>query len=458
MARARRLPGWGWLEWGVVAQTAMPALMFVPGLGGARTLTRVAAFGIALAAWGATVLGGRRSTGRAFPPAIWLAGCAGWIGVMVVHPNTNSLLSGGAAAMLNLAILSPAFWGGPAVRDSRQLGRLMAILLACNAASTVVGIGQYYQPERFRPPSIPLLSIKEGVEEQLSFTTADGRRVLRLCGLTDTPGAAGAAGSIACLVGLCWALRPVAAWKRIACLGLSLAGAAVVYLGQARLPLATLAIGLMGLVGLLAYRGDRRRAGLLAVAATAVLGLGLLWVFRSAGEGAVERFRTLLDERPGELIYANRGHFLEDLLRNKIWEYPLGAGLGRWGMVYLYFGDRAGGAARGELYAEVQWTAWVLDGGIPLMVGYGVAVVLALANSARVARTCPDESVGFWAAAVCALGLNVLAATFGSMPFIGPDGVQFWALMAAVHAADRRARLAAVGAPIVVPGKKRRRR
>ena len=65
MARARRLPGWGWLEWGVVAQTAMPALMFVPGLGGARTLTRVAAFGIALAAWGATVLGGGgRRAGR----------------------------------------------------------------------------------------------------------------------------------------------------------------------------------------------------------------------------------------------------------------------------------------------------------------------------------------------------------------------------------------------------------
>jgi len=457
MAKGRRPPGWGWLEWAVVAQTAMPALMFVPGLGGVRTLTRVAAFGIALAAWGASIWGGRRSPGRAFPPAIWLAGCGAWLGLMVVHPNTNSLLSGGAAAMLNLAILSPAFWGGPALRSPKQLGRLMTILLACNAASTAVGIGQYYQPERFRPPSIPLLSIKEGVEEQLSFTTADGRRVLRLCGLTDTPGAAGSAGSIACLVGLCWALRPIPWWRRGVCLGLSLAGAAVVYLGQARLPLVTLAIGLMGLVGLLAYRGDRRRAGLLAVAATSVLGLGLLWVFRSAGEGAVERFRTFLDERPGELIYANRGHFLEDLLQRKIWEYPLGAGLGRWGMVYLYFGDRAAGAARGELYAEVQWTAWVLDGGIPLMVGYGVAVVLALANAARVARTCPDEAVGYWAAAVCALGLNVLAATFGSMPFIGPDGVQFWALMAAVHAADQRARLEAVDDPAGPPKRRRRR-
>src|SRR5258707_3034422 len=78
------MPGWGWLEWFMVAQTALPALMFIPGLSVIRTPARVAAFSIALVAWIA-ILSQRKVTrpGRPFPATPWLAAAVGWFGLMV---------------------------------------------------------------------------------------------------------------------------------------------------------------------------------------------------------------------------------------------------------------------------------------------------------------------------------------------------------------------------------------
>ena len=38
------MPEWGWLEWFAIGQTALPALMFIPGLSAVRTPSRIAAF------------------------------------------------------------------------------------------------------------------------------------------------------------------------------------------------------------------------------------------------------------------------------------------------------------------------------------------------------------------------------------------------------------------------------
>ena len=48
---AAKLPPWGWLEWFVVLQTFIPAILFVPGMSRLRVFTRVAAYAIALVAW-----------------------------------------------------------------------------------------------------------------------------------------------------------------------------------------------------------------------------------------------------------------------------------------------------------------------------------------------------------------------------------------------------------------------
>src|ERR1700761_960533 len=78
-SRAAPMPRWGWLEWFMVAQTALPALMFIPGMSLVRTPSRIAAFSIAFVAWGAIYARGPRSRpGRDFPATLWLVGVVGW--------------------------------------------------------------------------------------------------------------------------------------------------------------------------------------------------------------------------------------------------------------------------------------------------------------------------------------------------------------------------------------------
>jgi hypothetical protein len=277
----------------------------------------------------------------------------------------------------------------------------------------------------------------------LSIESADGRRVLRPCGLTDAPGGAAWGGAMATLIGLSWALRPVARWKRLGCLGLALAGVAVVYLSQVRSILIMLVVSLGFMIVLLALRGDWRKAGLLGGGSLLSLVVAMAWIMR-VGSGAVaDRFLNLLRTPPMEMYRNNRGGFLAQTFGEYLWEMPLGAGMGRWGQMWVYFGDHTPSPDRGLLWAEIQWTAWLYDGGLPLMVLYTGALVAALSSAVRIARTCRDDEVSFWAVPICGLGLSVVALCFNSMPFISAGGVQFWALFAALHALAERARLRA---------------
>ena len=56
-----------------------------------------------------------------------------------------------------------------------------------------------------------------------------------------------------------------------------------------------------------------------------------------------------------------------------LYEYPLGAGLGRWGMAAGYFGT----AGAPGLWAEIQITGWMIDGGVIMIVVYGGAIVMS---------------------------------------------------------------------------------
>lgn len=436
------MPGWGWLEWVVVSQTAFPALLFVPGLTPIRTLTRVGAFAVSLAALAAVGLSGRRAPGRRFPPVPWLAAAVIWLGASILHPSTNSPLSGIAQVMLNLAIMAPAFWGGAAMSDPRQLTRLMLLLLVCNGASALMGIGQFYRPGIFDPPVMNIVGA-EGTKDMLSIEAADGRKVVRPCGLTDAPGGASSGGAMAALIGLSWALRPVPRRQRLGSLGLALVGVAVIYLSQVRSILLMLLVSLIFMFVLLVLRGDFRKAAFLGGGSLLSLVLGMIWTLRVGSAAVAARFLNLLSAPPGKMYGDNRGHFLAETFERLLWEMPLGAGLGRWGVMYANFGDHTPSPDRGALWAELQWTAWLYDGGLPLMLLYSTAVVLAIADAATIARTCRDEEISFWAVPICGLGLSVAALCFNSIPFISPGGVQFWILFAVLHAAAERTRILA---------------
>src|SRR5262249_36599852 len=141
-----------------------------------RIATRVAAFGMALLAWGMIRLT-RPRVAATHPAALWLTVTTAWLALEILNPGTNTLVAGGAQAALYIAVFSPVFWVPAARRPPQQLGRIMAILMVCNGLSALVGIGQVYRPGTFNPPVIPALQDDpEGFRREMySYKTDDGR-------------------------------------------------------------------------------------------------------------------------------------------------------------------------------------------------------------------------------------------------------------------------------------------
>ena len=365
------MPPWGWLELAVMSQTLFSSLLFVPGISKARTAIRVAAYLVAPLAWFFVARRDRTPPGAdSFPARPWLIFSAVWLVLEVMHPNSHTLVSAAAQAALYIAILSPALWAPAALVTRRQIVRLMAILFICNALSTVVGIGQVFRPATFNPPDMPALKNIYG-GQNLMYETDDGRVIMRPAGLTDTPGSAALAGVTAALVGFCWALRPIAFWKRLASLGAAFLGIAVIYFTHVRMALVMLAFCLMALIGLFVLQRNWRQAALLTAGAVFSFAGALLWAIRSLGSSVAERFGTLVRGDPVNLYSQNRAAFVNQAFDSLIWDYPLGAGMGWWGMTHAYFGNMS---IKTDIWVEVMWQAWIRDGGLPLLVGYVGAV------------------------------------------------------------------------------------
>jgi hypothetical protein len=442
VVRQKLFSGWGWIEWAILLQTVMPALLFIPAIAYSKmkVVLRVSAFGISLLAWVSLSLWGRPAVGRKFPAQAWLAAAGAWLALEIFHPTTNTLISGVAECFLNLAIMLPAYWATMGTLTTQRVSRVMFLLFLTNAAGALMGIAQFYQPDRFNPPVIPILEASETTRSDLSFTTADGRRVLRPCGLTDTPGGAGASGAIAALVGLAWALNPMPWWKRLFGFSLVTVGIASVLTGQARVVLVGEIINYAVLALLLTLQKDYRRLSLMGGASVLIFILAVGWVVREGGEGVMKRYYSLIEDKPTEVYGQSRGGFLRYTFEDVIWRYPLGGGLGRWGMVNHYFGDRSIPYDQGgSFWVEIQWTAWAIDGGIPLMFMYFMAILTAMLSMLKIALRCRDPGLAFWAAVLVALGLNTIAGGFVGCPFISPLGMQFWIMTAMVHAAGERA-------------------
>jgi hypothetical protein len=437
----RSIP-WGWLEWFLIAQTMVPALLFVPGISAVRPLIRVVAFGIALGAWFGIVQSGKvRPGASSFAANFWLKITTGWLLLLILHWNTNSIVAGFAHAMLYISVFSPAFWAPGALVSQRQVGRLMMILLVCNGSSALVGMAQVFRPTTFNPPVIQGLEDKGSLSSQVgSYEDERGNTIIRPCGLTDQVGAASPAGATAALIGLAYALRPIGIFKRLMCLILAFFGVAVIYYSQVRMILMMLIICLIVLVCIFLLQKNFGNALMLAGLGAGLIAGALSWVIATSGMVVVERFLGLLTTNFTEKYQESRGGFVRNTFDTLIWEYPAGAGLGWWGTIYGVFGDKSNPS---KVWVEVMWPAWVIDGGIPLMVLYVIAILVAMGNSLRIALRSRDKEVAFWAAVVFASNLSVLATCFSYVTFVTAIGLQFWLLSAVLHAADVRVRSAA---------------
>jgi hypothetical protein len=177
-------------------------------------------------------------------------------------------------------------------------------------------------------------------------------------------------------------------------------------------------------------RGARWAAGF--VAAVALMGsLAYGWAVGLAGDTVVNRLETLTADDPRQVYYRNRGIFLEYTVNELIPQFPLGAGLGRWGMINTYLGNNAD-PERGPLWAEIQLTGWVYDGGVLMIALYALALLLAMRQAVWIAVKAPFSPLWIWAAILFAYDVGALAMTFSYPVFIGQAGMEFWLFNAAL--------------------------
>ena len=432
------------LEWFVVSQTLLPALLFIPGISTVRPFLRISTYAVSLVILTVVLAKGRQPrVADHFPARYWLYFCVVWLSLSVLHPNSYSLITGVAQVGLYVAVMSPAFWASRPLDSPKRLYRVIAVLFLCNALSAAVGVAQVYRPSVFNPPVIPALDNGYNGAD-LSYKGSDGQMILRPCGLTDSPGHAAGPGSIAAVLGLCFALRPIGFFKRVACVGLAFLGMAAIYYTQVRLTLIMTVAGLGVVTVLLTLRGQFKQAAMLVTGGVGTLGGALAYVVTKAGTSALKRFATLIEEDPTSFFAKNRGGFVRHALETVLPENPFGYGIGWWGMTHGLFADKF---RPSPVWVEVMVAAWVFDGGFFLLVGYGGAVLVALYDTARVAFTSRDRELSFWSAVVLALNIGIAASSLSFVTFLSPMGLTFWLLAALVHAADAQVRAGLGGTP-----------
>ena len=99
-------------------------------------------------------------------------------------------------------------------------------------------------------------------------------------------------------------------------------------------------------------------------------------------------------------------------------------------MIQYYFAPNAE-----MMWAEIQWTGWLFDGGVPLWIAYGLAILIALWISWRIAIDKRVGDFGVWAALICAYNVAAGAVTFSYPLFNGQGGMEFWVLNACLYTA-----------------------
>lgn len=434
-----------WLVGFALLHLTCQLMLLVPGLSDVRIALRMAAFGVSLAF---LVIIPSKHTWRT--PLRTCALCIlGLLTLEFVHPEGSGLLAAFAAIMLNVAVIAPVFWVPWTRTTTEKATSLILVLWLFYTASSLLGVLQAYFPGRFQPKlSAVLAANTRDLLASLEIQLASGERVFRPMGLTDTPGGAAFAGLYALLLGtgvLLSTKRPFRGAKALA-VGSMLAGLICLYLCQVRSLVVMAGVCEITLLLLLLLSGRiSKLVGLLGAIGAVVPGAFAL-ALAVGGRSVTTRLNTLVDADPGTVYYANRGHFLEATLTEYLPRYPLGAGLGRYGMVHAYFGN-----AFDALWVEIQWTAWVFDGGLPMVLLYISAILMATWGCLKIARGHfgkGDESLAVWAAVVVAYDVGAIAICFNYPLFAATGGVEFWLLNMAVLCAAYDAERSALAAKL----------
>lgn len=430
-ARERWVPS-GMLEWFAVSQTLIPALLYLPGNQSIRFVLRASAFLVSLGMWMVWWFVRRRSFPARHPAAPWLILALATVLLELAHPDTPNLTAGIAQVALYASVLSPLFWVKGFAVDRRTLIRVLVILLVCNGVNSIVGVLQVYDPDTWMPTEFSVMLRRNALQlASLAYTGPDGRLLLRPPGLFDSPGAVAGAGTVAALFGLVFFLEPVRWWQRLGALAFSGAGMAAIYLSHVRSAAVVVVGMLVTYAGLLWMQDQKKRLVAFATLSGSVVVAAFLLATVLGGTSVQERFQTFFETDPRTLYYESRGIQVEDALTTMLNNYPLGAGLARWGVMSIYFSV----PVSQRIWAEIQLPAWILDGGIFLLLAYTLALLATLLFALKLVRELPEPEDRRWAAAIGAANIGMMAFTLTYVPFASQLGIQFWFLEGLLFAA-----------------------
>ena len=426
-----RISEWGIPEWFIVSQTLLPALLLLPGTQNLRFPIRMSTYVLSLGILAYMVLM-RNLRLPKHPATRWLIGTLAYLALMVGHPLTNSVLGGVAQVGLYFCVMSPLFWAPSLVRSPEHFRRIVVILLVTNGLNATVGVLQVYDPGTWMPAEYSrIVTQSQFGLGAVSYIGAAGERIIRPTGLFDTPGAVAGPGMFAALLGAVFAASPISKFYRLVSVGLAMTGIMAIYLSQVRTSLVLL-VGMLAvyLLALLVQRRGSSAATFSALLVVIIIG-GLTFAVSLGGANVMSRVTTLFEQDPFELYYASRGGQVAYAFGDVV-DAPFGSGLGRWGMIALYFFD-ASNLDAPSIWAEIQISGWLIDGGFIVLATYGIALLVTAYYEWWVTRFAPDPRVRASGAVVLAANVGTALFCLTFTPFLTAIGMQYWFLAGALY-------------------------
>jgi hypothetical protein len=435
---ATRREPWGWIEVFILVQNLSTALLFIPDSQQFRFLIRALPYGSSLAL---ALLHYNRTRGR-----IWLPPGGGFLamallllGLSLLHPNTV-VPAGIAQFVFQLSLAAPVLWVSAQVTTRARLERILWLLFITNGASALLGLAQVFYPRIFMPEISSLaLSMNPEVVRSLTYLGAAGQEILRPPGLTDVPGGAAIGGLTAAILGIVKGSQAgQSTFRRLLFISMAGVGVSVIYFTKVRSLLVMLVAAVALMCALLARQGRIIQSAWIGGVCAFLLVVTFSWAVAIGGQSISERFSSIADGSLSQTFQQNRGIFITYTFEELLLQYPFGAGVGRWGMMNVYFGGDPGQPP--PIWVEIQITGWLLDGGVLMWLFYGGAIVFSLRYLYQTAISPLDPMTAYLASVVLCLNVFLVGLSFAGPVFNTQLGIQYWLLTGAVYGVTRKNR------------------
>jgi hypothetical protein len=423
---------WGWIELFAAIQLLWGVLLFIPGAQPYRVIVRALPYVTSLAAL-LFVL--RRRMDVPIPASgKWLLAAFALLAMNLLHAETR-VAAGIAQVIFQIGVAAPMFWMPGMTGSRRRLARLLSVIFVASFFSAAIGVLQVYYPDSLLPPEFSALarSLNPAIVDALSYVGPDGRLIIRPPGLSDLPGGAALAGLTTVLFAVGYVSHAGnSRLVRIASAGAAAVGMTALYLTQVRSLTVVAALGVLVYALVRLRQGRVLQVGWLVLGGTAIVAMSFMWASAIGGKTIETRFSALLGTGLFTTFQENRGLFLNYTFSDLLFRFPFGAGLGRWGMMNVYFPDPSMWHAP-PIHVEIQPTGWLLDGGFPMWIFYGGALASAVALAYRCARGGDDQELSYLAGVVLTFQASVIALCLTGPVFNTQLGVLFWTVTGALY-------------------------